>query len=110
VGGSEEGKGVVFYSSCVWCGEGRGMDAPKFYGRNYKMYFLTILVGRPHHAGLPCKGTFCKTKNPPSKVIITFVCDTSILHPFYTSMQIMNTIVLAKFVACCQYQRTICPS
>ncbi len=24
-------------------------------------------------------------------------------------MQIMNTIALAKFVACCQYQRTICP-
>ncbi len=24
-------------------------------------------------------------------------------------MQTMNTVVLAKFVACCQYQRTICP-
>ncbi len=24
-------------------------------------------------------------------------------------MQIMNTVALAKFVACCQFQRTICP-
>jgi hypothetical protein len=24
-------------------------------------------------------------------------------------MQTMNTVALAKFVACCQYQRTICP-
>jgi hypothetical protein len=24
-------------------------------------------------------------------------------------MQITNTVALAKFVACCQYQRTICP-
>jgi len=24
-------------------------------------------------------------------------------------MQITNTIALAKFVACCKYQRTICP-
>jgi hypothetical protein len=31
---------------------------------------------------------------------------TSILAEF---MQITNTIALAKFVACCQYQKTICP-
>ncbi len=24
-------------------------------------------------------------------------------------MQIMNTVAMAKFVACCQYQKTICP-
>jgi hypothetical protein len=24
-------------------------------------------------------------------------------------MQTMNTVALAKFVACCQYQKTICP-
>jgi len=28
---------------------------------------------------------------------------------FAELMQIMNTVALAKFVACCQYQKTICP-
>jgi hypothetical protein len=64
VGGSAEGKGG-FFSSCVWCEEGRAVDAPKFYDRNYKMYFVTILVEGLTIQACLAKGHFAIQKNLP---------------------------------------------
>jgi hypothetical protein len=41
----------------------------------------------------------------------TLLFDPTLTHinTFAELMQTMNTVALAKFVACCQYQRIICP-
>ncbi len=51
----------------------------------------------------------CLSKYIESQGTLLFDPTLTHINTFAELMQTMNTVALAKFVACCQYQRIICP-
>jgi hypothetical protein len=67
----------------------------------FSFFFILTLLKGEEHLLLVCPNT--------QKVRERFCSTLPLTHTstLFELMQIMNMIVLAKFVACCQYQRTI---